>query len=174
MEVFNFIFDKLVKIKEIEILRIGDDLGFKSSTMISSELLKKYVFPVYKNIAEISHNAKKPFILHSCGNLKNVMDDLIDYCKIDAKHSFEDVIMPITEALRIWGKRISLLGGIDLDYLVRRTENEIKNHTKKKVMDEGSRYKSFAIGNGNTIANYIPINNFLAMLEATKEFNVNN
>jgi hypothetical protein len=36
------------------------------------------------------HRHDKPFILHSGGNLKLVMKDLIEYVRIDAKHSYED------------------------------------------------------------------------------------
>ena len=77
------------------------------------------------------HQAGKPFLLHSCGQLEKIMDDLIDDVKIDAKHSFEDVIMPVTEAKRRWGDRVALLGGVDVDYLCRHSPEEIMEYTKR-------------------------------------------
>lgn len=38
-------------------------------------------------------------------------DDLIEDAKIDGKHSFEDEIMPVTEASRRYGSRIAIIGG---------------------------------------------------------------
>ena len=39
--------------------------------------------------------------------------------RIDAKHSFEDTIVPVTEAKRRWGRRVALLGGLDIDFVAR-------------------------------------------------------
>lgn len=132
--------------------------------------VRKYVFPWSKKVVEVVHQAGKPFLLHSCGQLEKIMDDLIDDVKIDAKHSFEDVIMPVTEAKRRWGDRVALLGGVDVDYLCRHSPAEIMEYTKR-VMDVCSRGGGYAIGTGNTVANYIPVENYLAMLKAAADFN---
>jgi len=168
--IFVGIAERLARIDAVGIMRIGDDLGNNQSTFISPYLLRKYIFPIYTELVEISHRAGKPFILHSCGNLENVMSDLIDVCRFDAKHSFQDNIIPITEVKRKWGARIALLGGVDVDSLARSSPAEIKDQATRiiKVCSAGGGY---AFGSGNTITNYIPVANYLAMLEAAREFN---
>jgi uroporphyrinogen decarboxylase len=161
---------RLVKVEQLGIYRFGDDMGYKTATMLSPAQLRKYVFPWSKKVVEAVHQAGKPFLLHSCGQLERVMDDLIDDVKIDAKHSFEDVIMPVTEAKRRWGDRICLLGGIDLDFLCRHSPAEIMEYTKR-VMDFCSRGGGYAVGTGNTVTNYVPVENYLAMLKAAADFN---
>ncbi|MEI6846183.1 MAG: uroporphyrinogen decarboxylase family protein, partial [Candidatus Firestonebacteria bacterium] len=74
--------------------RQGDDLGFKTATFMSPEFLRKYVFPIYQEMVNAAHAGKKPFILHSCGQLEEVYEDLIKI-GIDAKHSYEDQITPV-------------------------------------------------------------------------------
>ena len=54
------------------------------------------------------------------------MDDIIDDMKFDAKHSFEDVIIPVEQAYEKWGGRIAILGGIDMDFMCRSTPEQIK------------------------------------------------
>ena len=66
----------MAEIDNMGALCLGDDMGFKSATMISPELLRKYVFPWQKKLADIAHQHGLPFVLHSCGNLEEVMDDL--------------------------------------------------------------------------------------------------
>jgi uroporphyrinogen decarboxylase len=61
---------------------------------------------------------------------------------------------------------------VDVDFLCRRTPQEIQEHTKQ-VMDICSQDGGYAIGSGNTIANYIPVKNYLAMIEAARQFNGN-
>ena len=162
--------ERLIKLDKVGVYRFGDDMGYKSSTMLSPDILRQYVFPWQKKVVEVVHKAGKPFLLHSYGQLEAVMDDLIDYVKIDAKHSFEDVIMPVVEVKKRWGDRIAILGGIDVDFLCRSTPEEIKEHTKRvlEICWEGGGY---AAGSGNTIASYMPPNNYLAMIEAVREFN---
>lgn len=124
--IFIKITEKLAAEEYLGIFRIDDDLGYKNGTMISPAHLRKYVFPVYKKIIEISHGYGKTFILHSCGNLEPVMEDLIENYGIDDRQSYEDVIMPVKEVKKKWGDRIAILGGIDVDFLCRRSVSEIE------------------------------------------------
>jgi|GEM_PF-6716568 len=41
------------------------------------------------------HRHGKPFILHCCGQVDAIMEDLIETVGIDAKHSFQDNIEPV-------------------------------------------------------------------------------
>lgn len=163
-ELYEAVYKNCVQIDGVGAMLISDDLGFKSATMISPSALRRWVFPWYRKYVEICHSRDIPVILHSCGNLAEVMDDIIDDCKIDAKHSFEDQILPVTEAKERYGNRISLLGGIDVHFLCTATEDEVRERTRRtleKCMPGGG----YALGTGNSVANYIPVRNFLAMLD---------
>ena len=143
---------------------LGDDMGFKTQTMVSPEALRKYVFPWQRRIGEAVHARGRPFLLHACGNLESVMDDLIDTVGIDGRHSFEDVIMPVAEAKRRWGDRIALLGGIDVDFLTRADPAAVQARTRE-VLEACMPGGGYALGTGNSVANYIPVENYLAMLD---------
>ena len=71
------------------------------------------MLPHHRTMSEMSRAAGRPYLLHSCGKLDAIMEDLIDDVKIDAKHSFQDNVMPVTEAKRRYGDRIGILGGVD-------------------------------------------------------------
>ncbi|MFQ3548321.1 MAG: uroporphyrinogen decarboxylase family protein [Armatimonadota bacterium] len=133
---------------------LGDDLGFKTQTFLPPAILKEYIFPGLKRVCDAVHNEGKPFILHSCGYLNDVMDDLIDFVGIDAKHSYEDVITPVTKAKELWGDRIALLGGVDVDFLCRADESSLRAYVRNIMEKCGD--KGFALGSGNSIANYVP------------------
>ena len=143
---------------------IGDDMGFKTATMVSPADLRRLVFPWLKRLAGIAHSRSMPFLLHSCGNLTAIMDDLIDDVRIDARHSFEDQIQPVSEAKRLYGDRIAVLGGADVDFLCRSGEEEVRAYTRR-LIDECAPGGGWALGTGNSVANYIPLQNYLAMLD---------
>jgi uroporphyrinogen decarboxylase len=163
-EIYQSLYANMAGIERVGAVIISDDLGFKTQTLISAVDLRKHVLPVHKKIAEIVHKAGKPCILHSCGNLAEIMDDLIDDVRIDAKHSYEDAILPVTEAKKLYGGRIAILGGFDVDRLCRSSEQEVREYTRMLLAECGSD-GGYALGSGNSIAAFVPIENYLAMLD---------
>lgn len=143
---------------------LGDDMGYKTGTFIKPAHLRQYVFPQQKRLAQITHARGLPFLLHACGNLESIMDDLIDDVGIDAKHSFEDGILPAAEAKKRYGNRIAILGGVDMHYLATRSEDEVRAYTRK-LLEDCMPGGGYALGTGNSVANYIPVGNYLAMLD---------
>ncbi|HHT90073.1 MAG: uroporphyrinogen decarboxylase family protein [Bacillota bacterium] len=152
----------------VGVLISNDDWGFNTQTMLSPEDMRRFVFPWHEEIVSVIHQAGKPAILHSCGNLSAVMDDLIDGIGYDGKHSFEDKIKPVEEAYEEWGHRIAILGGIDLDFLCRETPDKIKERAASLVERTASR-GGYALGSGNSIPEYVPVENYRAMVSAARE-----
>jgi uroporphyrinogen decarboxylase len=149
-------------IESVGALIVNDDWGFKSQTMLDPDSMHKYLFPWHKKLVEAIHLQGKPAILHSCGNLETIMDFLIDDLQYDAKHSWEDAICPVEKGWQRWGHRIAVLGGIDMDYLVRSSPEEIRCRAAKLL--DLTECKGYALGSGNSIPPYVPVENYLAMI----------
>jgi len=154
----------LADMDKVGALWVGDDMGYRSGTLISPQLLRKYIFPWYKKIADIAHAHELPFLFHSCGNLEEIMNDLIDFVGIDAKHSFEDAIMPVTEVKKKYGNRICVLGGVDMDLLARGETRKVRDYVRR-VIQECAPGGGYCLGTGNSVANYLKIENYVAMLD---------
>jgi uroporphyrinogen decarboxylase len=147
----------------------GDDMGFKTGTLIGPDDLRRHVLPWHKQLADLAHAHGLLYLLHACGNLEPIMEDLIEKVGIDARHSFEDEGNSVVDFKRKYGKRIAVLGGIDVDKLSRLPEEALRRHIRRtlEICMEGGRY---ALGSGNSVANYVPVNNYLAMLEEGVRF----
>lgn len=178
-ELVRAVFDKIREIHTTALRQIasmdavgacrqGDDLGFKTSTFLSPDHLREYVFPIYTEMVQIAHDAGKPFILHSCGNLATVYDDIINECGIDAKHSFEDVIMPVTEFKKTYGSRVTPLGGLDVDFICRASEPELRRYVRD-VAEVCYADGFWALGTGNSLTDYMPVENYLIVLDEGKK-----
>lgn len=150
------------------VCRMGDDLGFDTQTLIRPDDIRRFVIPGYRKIIELSHSYGKPFLLHSCGNIFCVMDDIID-AGIDGKHSNEDNIAPFSEWTKRYGDRICNVGGLDMNDLCLLSAEEIKKKTRA-VIEENIGCGGFAFGTGNSIPDYIPAEGYNAMLEAANEY----
>lgn len=156
--------ERLVQMDAVGALFMGDDLGFRTGTLLSPEHLRQHVFPWQKKICEAAHNQGIPFLLHSCGNIEKVMEDLIENVGIDARHSFEDAIMPVEKAVEKYSDRIAILGGVDMDLLARGTEEQVRARVRE-IIEKCAPTGRFALGTGNSVASYLNPANYLAMLD---------
>ncbi|MBM3215887.1 uroporphyrinogen-III decarboxylase-like protein [Candidatus Poribacteria bacterium] len=156
-------FDRCASYDVVGAVCMGDDMGFNTQTMVAPDVLREYCFPWHKRLVDAAHRHGKPAILHSCGNLDEVMDDLIA-CGWDAKHSYEDAVTPVWEAKERWGDRIAVLGGFDMDKVCRYTPEQVRTHTRT-LIERCAPGGGWALGTGNSVANYVPVENFLTMLD---------
>jgi uroporphyrinogen decarboxylase len=143
----------------------NDDWGFNTQTMLPPNLLRQYVFPWHAKIVALAHAKKLPVFLHSCGFMRQIWGDIIDEMKFDGKHSYEDKIQPVEEAYEELVGRLAIIGGLDLNFVCLETPEKI--YQRSRAMVERTRTRGgYALGTGNSIPEYVPWNNYLAMIKA--------
>lgn len=148
----------------------NDDWGFNTQTFFSVPDMRRLVFPWHKKIVETAHKYGKPIVLHSCGYMNDVMEDIIEDMQYDGKHSYEDNILSVEESYRRWGDRITIVGGLDMQYLFASSCEEIYERSMN-LMKLTRRNGRYALGSGNSMAYYIPTDRFEAMIQACQDFN---
>jgi uroporphyrinogen decarboxylase len=148
--------------------RMGDDLGYKTSTLIAPDAIRTHILPQYKRVIDLVHVSGKKFLLHSCGCIFEIMEDIIAL-GIDAKHSNEDQIAPFDRWIEQYNERIGLFGGIDVNTLCLKKQEDVYREVLEKGTEYRSKTRGYGLGSGNSIPGYIPTEGFLAMIEAVKE-----
>jgi uroporphyrinogen decarboxylase len=151
------------------VCRFGDDLGFRSSTLLQPDTIREHVLPQYKRIVDSVHAHGKPFLLHSCGKIYDLMDDLIDFVGIDAKHSNEDAIDTFDVWVDRYGDRIGNFGGVEMNIMTLNTPDEVKAYIRN-LLPKIEGHGGIAIGTGNQISSYTEPANWIAMIEAVREW----
>ena len=165
--VYNY-YKETVRYPKIGALWHFDDLGHKTATHLPPAFLRKVVFPWFKKYVELAHDNGMTFWFHSCGNLFEVMDDLIEDLHIDAFHSFQDEIMPVGEFVRKYGHKIATLGGVDVDKIARLEDDVLRKYIRGILRE--CMPGRFALGSGNSIANYVPTDKYLIMVEEARNW----
>ena len=154
----------LLKLDGLAAIFQGEDFGYNTQTLIPPDAIRKYFLPWHKLYAERIHEKGKPYYFHSCGEISSIMEDLINEVKIDGKHSFQDNVLPVAKAKKLYGDRICILGGIDVDKLASFKPDELRRYVRE-VIDQCAPGGRFAIGAGNSIPSYIPVESYLTMLD---------
>ncbi len=158
-------YEKAVQYESVGACLANDDWGFITNTFISTDDLRRLVFPWYKQIVDISHAAGKPAILHSCGYFENIIEDIIEGMQFDGRHSYEDNIMPVEKAYEKYHNRIAIIGGIDVNFICNSTPDEVYERSKA-MLERASERGGFALGTGNSVPEYMPDENFFALIRA--------
>lgn len=144
-------------------------MGYRSGLLMSPDDTRELALAGHRRMAAMAHDAGQLYPLHSCGKLADIYEELIADVRIDAKHSFEDTIERVVDVKRSLGDRVALLGGMDVDFLCRAPEAAVRERVRSTLhacMPGGG----YCLGTGNTVTNYIPLDNYLAMLDEGRRF----
>ncbi len=90
-----------------------EDLGYKGSLFSSPDVLKRLIFPYFREMVEFFHSYGLPVVLHTCGLVEPALD-LIIGAGFDALNPME--VKAGNDPLRIarrYGDRLAFIGGLD-------------------------------------------------------------
>jgi hypothetical protein len=148
---------------------MADDMGFKTDVIFPPKILREHVFPWYRQIAQVAHKAGAKFILHSCGNINTVLDEVVN-TGIDALHPFEPTAnMDIFAAKQKYGDRLTLIGNVSAQDLASQTPDEIFAYTQK-LLTELKPGGGYILSSGHSINPAVTLENWLAMRDAHAKF----
>jgi uroporphyrinogen decarboxylase len=152
----------------VDALWYSDDIAYTEGLMVSPAVLDRYFFPWLRAIGDLARSSGKPLIYHSDGVLYRVMDRIAD-CGVDALHPVEPKAMNLAEVKARYGHRFCLIGGVDVDLLARGTPEAVREVVRMNIEAAGAG-GGYCVGSGNSIPEYVRMENYLAMLSAAFEF----
>jgi len=95
-----------------------------------------------------------------------VIDDLIA-CGVNALHPIEPKAMDIYKLKKIYGKKLCLMGNIDVGETLTRGNPETVDEEVKQKISRLAPGGGYCIGSSNSIPDYVPLENYIALLEAS-------
>ena len=77
LEYYRVVNERLLQFERLKALWPSDDMGYRGGTLISPDDMREFCLPGHKMTAEMAHKAGCLCLLHSCGNLNEIVDDLM-------------------------------------------------------------------------------------------------
>jgi len=145
------------------------DIAHNNGLMIHPRYLRKYVFPFYKKIGDICRDKGLGYVFHSDGNCTEAMTDIIE-CGYHGFNPIQPNAMDIEDVKKKWGKRLCLIGNINLDStLTIGTPEDVTAEVYERIRNlaPGGGYM---VASSNSIPDYVPLENMKAMFRAALEF----
>ncbi len=157
---------------EESVVFVLDDYGYKSGLMISPRDYNKYVIPWLNKICNIAHKAGLKVVLHSCGDIYKILDDLIN-AGIDGLHPIEPTTAnPEYDIFKLnekYGDKITFIGNVSPQDLADKKPEFIKEYTKK-LIKELAPGGGFILSSGHSINPAVKLENYLAMQDTLKKY----
>jgi len=163
------VFERIVELDRIGAMWYGDDMAYTEGLLVSPEVLRRHVFPYLKEMGRICRRKELPFILHSDGDLWPIMDDLLDI-GFNALHPIEPKALDLAELKEKLGYRLCFLGAIDLGEVLTLGDPAIVDTAVRDCIRIAAPGGGYGVGSSNTVAHWVPLENYQAMLAATRKY----
>jgi len=167
-EIVYGMFERMVEYDCVGALWFSDDIAYQTGMLVSPRMLRQYHFPWVKKIGDLAAARGIPYIYHSDGILWDVMDDLVD-SGVHALHPIEPQAMDIREVKKKYGDKLCVMGNVDLSFPLGTGTPEDVEKEVLRLLREVAPGGGYCLGSGNSVPEYIPYENYLAMIETCKK-----
>jgi uroporphyrinogen decarboxylase len=143
----------------------SDDLGHQTGPMMSPAVFHDLLFPYYKRVGDALAEGGLHFWLHSCGDNRLLLDDLIA-AGLRVFHPVQKHTMDEAETARTFGDRLTFLAGIDVQHTLQEKDPEGVRAEVRFLVDTFDRPEGgMCIAAGNGIVAGTPFENIEAFLD---------
>ena len=157
----------------VDIIKIGDDLGTQESLLMSPAMYRSILKPVHADfIRFIRERTPAKIFFHTDGDVFPLVDDLIEL-GIDILNPIQTSagrMSDLRELKARWGDRITFCGAIDTQrVLPSGTPDEVRDEVRRVIgiLGPGGGYM---VGAVHTVMDDVPAENVVAMVDAALEF----
>ena len=153
----------------IDMIFAADDFAYKSGLLVRPEIFKRLWRPHFDRILEPARNANIPIIFHSDGKVDDCVEMLIDM-GVNCLTPMDPSGVNYADYKKRYGNKVTLHGNIDIQWPLapgtpEEVEKDVKDHMD--VLKPGGKWVA---GSSHSIVNYIPHENFIAMINAIHKY----
>lgn len=157
----------------IDIIKIGDDLGTQESLMISPKMYREVLKPIHADlIAFIKERTHAKVLFHTDGDVQPLIGDFIEI-GVDILNPIQTSagkMSDLTGLKKQFGKEIVFCGGIDTHQVLPYGSPEEVRQEVRRVINALGQDGGYMVSSVHTIMNDVPAENILAMVDAVEEF----
>lgn len=169
-ELLNAIADfNIARIKEalkydIDAVFFCDDWGQQRGLLMGYRHWKEFIYPVLKRMFQVVGKAGKYVFIHSCGDVTEVFDDLINI-GLNCFHPLQPEVMDIEKVYQTYRGKLSFWGGLSTQKtLLFGSEDEVRVETKR-LLEMGSK-GNYIFSPSDELRGNIPLENILIIMES--------
>lgn len=159
--------------ENIDMIKIGDDLGMQNSLLMSPKMYREIVKPIHADyIAFIKSHTKAKLFFHTDGDVFPLIPDFIEM-GVDVLNPIQTSagkMSNLEELKKQFGKNMIFCGAVDTHRILPfGTPDEVRAEVKR-IIELLGKDGGYMLASVHTIMSDVPPENVLAMVDAAVEF----
>ena len=148
---------------DIDAIYFGDDWGQQHGLQMGPHTWRRFIYPVLRRMYRVARDAGKYVMIHSCGDVDELFDELIAI-GLSCFNPFQPEVMDVYSLLPRYRGRLAFYGGMS-------TQRTLPFGTASEVRAEAERLLALGRDGGyifapaHDIEGDVPLENMLAILE---------
>jgi uroporphyrinogen decarboxylase len=151
---------------DIDGVYFGDDWGQQRGLQMGPQLWREFIYPILKRMYGVVKEANRVVMIHSCGDVDELFDDLIEI-GLGCFNPFQPEVMDIHALMDRYHGRLAFHGGLSTQRtLPYGTPEEVRRETARLI--EHGRGGGYILSPAHDVEGDVPLQNMLAFIETAQ------
>ncbi|MBN1911100.1 MAG: hypothetical protein JW818_15240 [Pirellulales bacterium] len=151
---------------DIDAVYFGDDWGQQHGLQMGPRLWREFILPELKRMYGTVRGAGKFVMIHSCGDVDGLFDDLID-AGLNCFNPFQPEVMDVFDLLPRYRGRLAFYGGLSTQRTLPFGTVEQVREESRRLLDAG-RDGGYIFAPAHDVEGDVPLENMLAAIETAQ------
>jgi uroporphyrinogen decarboxylase len=148
---------------DLDAIHFGDDWGAQHGLLMGPGLWREFIKPQLKRMYGIVRDAGKFVSIHSCGDVDELFDDLVEI-GLNCFNPFQPEVMDVAELMKAYRGRLAFHGGLSTQQtLPYGTADDVRAETRR-LLELGSP-GGYIFAPAHGVPGDVPVENLVAMIE---------
>jgi len=148
---------------DIDAVYLGDDWGMQRGLQMGPRLWREFILPVLKRMYRVVRKAGRFVVIHSCGDVDELLDDLVEI-GLNCFNPFQPEVMDVSSLMQRYRGRLAFHGGLSTQRtLPYGSAADVRRETESLL--ELGRDGGYIFGPAHDVEGDVPLENMLAFLE---------
>jgi uroporphyrinogen decarboxylase len=148
---------------EIDAVYFGDDWGSQRGLQMSPKIWRSFLYPEIERTYARVRDAGKYVMIHSCGDVDELFDDLIA-AGLNCFNPFQPEVMDVHALLDSYRGRLAFHGGLSTQRTLPYGSVDVVRDESRRLIEHGLA-GGFIFSPAHSVEGDVPIENMLAFLD---------